>query len=335
MKEFVAMKAQPSAVSSRRTPVHACPACGGTARTPWLDAMDYSLVRCGICGHRYAAEMLAAECLADIYYAEADDDLADRSPRAKQARFVEYQAMLDHQGCLPGRVLDVGCNAGDLLALFSDTGWEVAGVEVSRGPAEYARARLGVPIWIGPVEESLPNEERFDLITMTHVLEHLVSPGIVLARLRAALREGGCLLVEVPNADDVQLALWRGFYRPLCPGDHVSFFDAHSLRAVLESAGFSVTETRSPTHARDIVYPSLLSALDWGRSLRRRKASASGVASGGGGVLDQVRYRGRFRAPLRAAMDRFVEAVDPVVVAATAALDRARTGPVLVMLARA
>lgn len=318
---------------SPRLPVRACPVCGDTASRPWLDAMDYALLRCTGCGHRYAGEVLTPACLAEAYYAETDTHLAARSLRAKQARFVEYTAMLKEAGARAGRVLDVGCNAGELLGLFAGAGWKVAGVEVSRGPAEYARTCLDAPVWIGPVEECLPASERFDLITMTHVLEHLVSPRPVLQCLRTALSPGGHLLLEVPNADDVLLRLWRGFYRPLCPGDHVSFFDVRSLRALVEAAGFEVLGLRSPTHARDVVYPSLLSALDWARALRARGAATP--AHNPGGVMNQVRYRGRLRAPLRAAMDTLVEVIDPLVVASTAAQDRAHTGPVLVMVARA
>jgi SAM-dependent methyltransferase len=174
----------------------------------------------------------------------------------------------------------------------------------------------------------LPDAERFDLVTLTHVLEHLLNPISVLERLRHALADG-VLLVEVPNADDRLLKAWGGRYRPLCPGDHVSFFSESSLTTLLSAAGFDVVEMRSPTHARDLVYPSLLSTVD----ALQRSATPSGTAQRSEhGVLSSARYRGRLRVPLRRAVDLLCEKVDPLVVSLFS--DTTRTGPVLVATAR-
>jgi SAM-dependent methyltransferase len=291
-------------------------------------SLGFDLVRCGACGHRYSTELLSAETLAGSYYNEPDADLRARSLAAKESRFAEYRAMLDAAGLARGRVLDVGCNAGELLGLFRRAGYAVAGLERSPGPARHARETLGAPIWEGDAEGGLPDDETFDLITMTHVLEHLTDPGRVLDRLRRALRPGGALLLEVPNADDRLGDVFGGYYRPLCPGDHVSFFDEDSLARLLEGHGFAPAAWASPSHARDLVYASLLSAVDWAR----RRPAASGPASSG--VEAQTRYRGRLRAPLRRAIDRLVEAADPAVVALTSAPTSPPRGPVLIVLAR-
>lgn len=248
-----------------------------------MNSLGFDLVFCARCGHRYATETFAPEDLAAEYYNESTEDIELRSLEAKRKRFAEYLAQIGEIGKRPGRVLDVGCNAGELLALFQAAGWEVAGVEPSPGPAMFARRRLGAPIWNGLVEEVLPDGESFDLITMTHVLEHIERPGLVIDRMKRALRPGGMLLLEVPNADDVLLRAWGGIYRPLCPGDHVSFFDESSLRRLLSTHGFAVQRISSPTHSWDIVYASLLSAVDWVRNrngtmtrggVRRRDAGA-------------------------------------------------------------
>ena len=321
----------------KKISINSCPVCGSEARSPWLKALGFDLVRCLGCGHRYSAEVLSEADLAGTYYAEPDADIAARSLAAKRARFREYEAMIARSRPEPGRVLDVGCNAGELLELFRDAGWSVAGVEASPGPAAYARKKLGAPIWQGSAEDVIPEGETFDLITMTHVLEHVKRPGALLDRLRRALRPGGAILIEVPNADDALLDLFGGYYRPLCPGDHVSFFDEPSLRRLLGERGFSVTSMASPAHARDLVYSSALSAVDFARSLVKRAArpQARATDSETGGVMAQTRYRGRFRAPLRRVLDQLVETVDPLFFPlARAALGSAR-GPVLIALAKA
>jgi glycosyltransferase involved in cell wall biosynthesis/SAM-dependent methyltransferase len=312
--------------------INACPVCGGSDRSPWIRALGFDLVRCLGCGHRYSAEVLTEADLAGTYYAEPDADLAARSLSAKRARFHEYEEIIARAVPTPGRVLDVGCNAGELLGLFREAGWSVAGVEASPGPAAYAqKILLNAPVWQGSAEDVIPEGETFDLVTMTHVLEHVKAPGALLHRLRRAIRPGGAILIEVPNADDALLKLFGGYYRPLCPGDHVSFFDEASLRSLLEGSGFSVMTMASPAHARDLVYASALSAVDFTRSLAGRRWSGS--AGEGGGVMAQTRYRGRFRAPLRKALDKLVEGVDPIVFPLARAALGATRGPVLIALA--
>lgn len=314
-----------------RTTVSRCPVCSGTQRIPWLEALGFQLVRCGTCGHRYSTTMLRSTDLAGGYYDEPTGDLQARSSRAKRRRFEEYVALLPPPSTARRRVLDVGCNAGELLSLFAERGWEVAGVEPSPGPARYAREHLPGPVWEGYAEDAVPQGESFDLVTLTHVLEHVAEPKRLLHRLRSALRPGGAMLVEEPNADDRLLRAYGGYFRPLCPGDHVSFFDARSLQRLLTESGFDVASVVSPVHARDIIYPAALSTLDWARA-RLRSRRGGGPQSEG--VQSQTRYRGRLRAPLRSVMDRMVEAVDPAFVRLGAGGNNEhRTGPVLIVLA--
>lgn len=273
--------------------------------------MGFELCRCTGCGHRYAAEAFEASTLSESYYQESEVSFDQRSMAAKSARYAnEYVKLLEKHGTGSGRVLDVGCNAGELLSLFQRDGWDVAGIEVSSAPAAYAKQRLKCPIWVGAVEQVLPADERFDLVTMTHVLEHLMAPLAVLTRLRDMLTpDAGMLLIEVPNADDWLLPLWRGYYRPLCPGDHISFFDGGSLGEILRRSGFSLLEILAPTHAHDILYPGLLSTID---TLKARLRPGASERADNHGVLAQTRYRGRWREPARSVLDATVRFMDPL-----------------------
>jgi SAM-dependent methyltransferase len=311
-------------------PIAACPLCHASTHTPWLNAHGFELVRCTGCGHRYATSVHSQAVLAHAYYDEPDAAIVARGLEAKAERVEEYLRLLAPPLPARARVLDVGCNAGELLWLFQQRGHLPFGIEVSPGPAQYAEKRLGVPIWRGRVEDCLPADQRFDLIVLSHVLEHIHAPGPLLARLRLALAPGGRLLIEVPNAEDLLLRAWGGVYRPLCPGDHISFFDAPRLQRVLRDHGFVLEQLRSPTHARDVVYPCLLSAVDGARKVLKRE-----VASSSGGVCAQTRYRGRLRRPLRAAIDAAVSAIDPVVVRGVERFSARLQGAVLIAVARA
>jgi SAM-dependent methyltransferase len=320
-----------------RALIERCPLCMELNRSPWLYGLGFELVRCDACGHRYSTSVhahIGAGAEAETAESVEELELAAESTRgdaAQRKRFNEYLQLLGPALPAQARVLDVGCDSGELLALFVAHGFQAFGIERNPAAMREAHARLGVPIWLGRVQDDLPANERFDLIVLSHVLEHTYGPGALLDRLRVALREGGRLLIEVPNADDRLLSLWRGAYRLLYPGEHVSFFDASHLRQLLHSRGFVIERLAAPTHARDLLIPSMQSALDAARTTFGRSRTR-----GWRGLYSSME-RAPLRWPLRAAVDAGLELLDPIVARATGlhnSKERAPRGPVLIAGAR-
>jgi 2-polyprenyl-3-methyl-5-hydroxy-6-metoxy-1,4-benzoquinol methylase len=100
------------------------------------------------------------------------------------------------------RILDVGCASGTLLALLSAAGFsDVQGIDPSSS-AVYCARRLGQRAWVGDLDAPLPAElGRFDVVILSHVLEHLRQPRAARAHLCEALRPGALVLyAEVPDA---------------------------------------------------------------------------------------------------------------------------------------
>ena len=97
-------------------------------------------------------------------------------------------------------------------------------------------------------EDYVP-EEAFDAIEMGFVLEHVDDPGLILSRFKKFLRPGGTLFVAVPNARSLHrlvgnsAGLLSDLYE-LSDYDrqlgHQRYFDAHSIRALVEEFGFKV-----------------------------------------------------------------------------------------------
>jgi 2-polyprenyl-3-methyl-5-hydroxy-6-metoxy-1,4-benzoquinol methylase len=104
----------------------------------------------------------------------------------------------------PMRVLDVGCGAGDNVRLLKlrYPGCELHGVTQSPAEANIAGQWL-TACWVFDIESGFPQpltEMRFDTMILSHVLEHLRDPALVLQRLSALLMPGGCMVIAVPNA---------------------------------------------------------------------------------------------------------------------------------------
>jgi SAM-dependent methyltransferase len=145
------------------------------------------------------------------------------------------------------RVLEVGCGAGATLAWLKQSGradW-VAGIELSEAAAEQARSRLD-QVLQGEVEDLIDRFEpgSLDLVLCLDVLEHLVDPWAILARLRSLLRPGGQVIVSLPNVRHHSVLLplllrgqWRYREAGIMDRTHLRFFARDGARELLQGAG--------------------------------------------------------------------------------------------------
>ena len=151
-------------------------------------------------------------------------------------------------GCL----LDVGAGKGDFVSLARSLGYTAKGVEPSHRFCDYARLHYGVDVrhgYLGEAEHF--NDEKFDVITMFHVLEHVISPQNLLFEVTKTLKDDGIIYVEVPNAsanilwiaDRVFRLLgrfWSSRLSPLHAPFHSMGYSPKALRYLLENNDFDL-----------------------------------------------------------------------------------------------
>lgn len=152
-------------------------------------------------------------------------------PASRSVRLLK--TFRDRAGLRPtGRMLDVGCGNGATIRAFGQVmpGWKKAGTEFDD---KYRREVEAIPntepLHVGAVENVAGS---FDVVTMIHVLEHIVDPVEVLTTLRGKLALGGLLLIEVPHhpANPFELLI----------ADHRTHFTADSLGRALSAAGYEI-----------------------------------------------------------------------------------------------
>jgi 2-polyprenyl-3-methyl-5-hydroxy-6-metoxy-1,4-benzoquinol methylase len=97
-----------------------------------------------------------------------------------------------------GRLLDVGCGCGFFLREALARGWEAKGIDPSRESIDYLQATLGDVGVPGTLDDFEPGE-RYDVITMINVLDHLIDPWKGVIKAAALLKTGGLIYVRVPN----------------------------------------------------------------------------------------------------------------------------------------
>jgi SAM-dependent methyltransferase len=148
-----------------------------------------------------------------------------------------------------GRALDIGCGSGRFLRALRDSGWNVAGLELNDDTATSARTVYGLA-----VETSLDafDAGTFDLITITHVLEHIRDPHQMLSDCVGLLKPNGVIAVAVPNMESWQAQMTRENWFHLDLPRHLWHFSERWLSNELDHLGFERVTVRRLDLAHNI-----------------------------------------------------------------------------------
>lgn len=141
---------------------------------------------------------------------------------------------------LDARILDIGCGHGDILRALKLKGYaNVQGVDVSPDAVQECQ-KLGLDVGrIDDIEALRPNAGKYDLVIMTHVLEHIPKAKAIATAKHVRdvlLTEAGAYYLAVPNAQSNTGCYWA--YEDFT---HETLYTAGSLSFVLSCAGFKET----------------------------------------------------------------------------------------------
>lgn len=139
------------------------------------------------------------------------------------------------------RVLDIGAGVGTDLKRLASVGWEPWGIERSPAAAEIARRSLRLwpeRILVSAAEDASFRQGFFDLIVMSHVIEHLHDPRGVLARVHHWLSPGGRLIIRCPNVNSLERRVFGHLWTGLDVPRHLYHFSDRTVRHALAVTGF-------------------------------------------------------------------------------------------------
>ena len=146
----------------------------------------------------------------------------------------------------PGRMLDLGCGDGIVLHLARQDGWQVHGVELFPEQVALVRETLGLDVETSDIAGFRGAPESWDVVILTHVLEHLSDPVGALRKIRELLAPGGIGVLEFPNIDALDAKVRRALrrwnlhrhrYRPDYVPGHVQEFCRSSFAFAAQRAG--------------------------------------------------------------------------------------------------
>ncbi len=230
----------------------ACPICGGP-RGEVLHRQEfylpaghplaggYAVVTCVACGFVFA-DTVVDQADYDRFYAERskyEDSATSTGSGLSEWDARRLNDMADAIAAqvsgTDARVLDLGCANGGLLGALQRKGFsDLTGVDPSPACAMAARSAYNVHA-VAATLYALPDLGLFDVITLSHVLEHLENlPGAV-QNLARMLRPEGFVYIEVPDAGrytECLVAPFQDFNT-----EHINHFSRGTLRRLMAGAG--------------------------------------------------------------------------------------------------
>ena len=202
------------------------------------------LVQCRHCSHMMLHPPPAEEELDRIYsnnYWLLNNNDNDRAHFAELKRATARQ-YLDLIGrCLGrhgGRLLEIGCGAGDLLTVAAELGYDVTGVERSEDTCIRARERLQDRGRVLCGEFGALTEKNFyDVCVLADVIEHVREPRGFLELLWNLLAPGGLLMVVTPSLESWSARVMRNRWMEF-KTEHLHYFTQETLHSLLFQTGF-------------------------------------------------------------------------------------------------
>lgn len=144
------------------------------------------------------------------------------------------------------RLLDVGCGNGQFLVAVRSAGWHVTGVDFDQVAVHTAQEQ-GVDARLGSLaEQHFPNCS-FDVVTMSHMIEHVHNPKALVTECARVLKPGGMLWIVTPNNASIIHMKFKKCWYDLCP-HHLILFNSSSLKKILESCNFTATQKQRGLH---------------------------------------------------------------------------------------
>lgn len=227
-----------------------CILCGEKKRTLLIEKPPWAVYRCSSCGLGCLSPRPSKEEIQELYDREyCEEHFVEGgkpgTPEFKKRISLESSRIRFFRSLKKtGNVLDIGCGYGYFLAACRERGYDVQGIEFSGWALKHATDVLEIPVSVGNVIDIDMPENRFDVITMWHALEHVPEPDQVIRHVKKWLKKDGVFIADVPNHEGTdaqkQWQDWVGWSLPY----HYYHFTPRSITELLSKCGLRVIKSK-------------------------------------------------------------------------------------------
>jgi len=227
----------------------ACPICGSEKKEPYFCAAQALCgrenfspaklwIKCNDCGNLYAYNFPSFK----------NGEINGHYTRNVKNNILNIRNQLYIYSQIFNRIkiyndkkkyLEIGVGNGEMLAVALEMGYDVSAIEICKGDCETISAALDVDIkWSDFLDYE--TDEKYDVIIMGDVLEHVLEPIKALEKAYKMLNADGVLWLSTPNFESSTIRM-KKFTDPMWnQNNHFTYFSYNGLKPFLDKIGFSV-----------------------------------------------------------------------------------------------
>ncbi len=254
-----------------RIVVQNCPACGSNKYEKVLNTSDYlvsgesfDIMECDNCSLRFTSPIPNEEDIGKYY---KSDKYISHAKRVTSTFDIVYKivrrfTLRSKQKIVKriapkqnGALLDIGCGTGEFLKTMKQSGWAITGVEVSKEARELAEVNTD-SIIMNPIEY-FNSEQKYDVITLWHSLEHLHELEKYLNKISISLNTYGVVIIAVPNYKSLDAKYYQQDWAAYDVPRHLYHFSFEAMMKLMKKFKFELIQSKQMPF--DPFYVSLLS----------------------------------------------------------------------------
>lgn len=225
-----------------------CPVCKSEDFEYVFDVKDYTvsqesfrICHCNNCTLRFTNPIPKQESIGKYYQSEeyishsnTSKGLINRVYKIVRNRTLQEKRNLIMQSTQVerGRILDIGCGTGEFLSTLKKKSWNVTGIEPDEGARQMAINNFGISVF--PAEELMGlAEEKYDALTMWHVLEHVHELDAYIEKIRKLIKPDGLVVIAVPNYNSHDAEVYEKVWAAYDVPRHLYHFTKQSMSTLL------------------------------------------------------------------------------------------------------
>jgi len=153
-----------------------------------------------------------------------------------------------------GKILEIGCSYGNYLFQLKKIGWDVKGIELSKNAVDHGKNKLNLDISNIDIQD-FESEEKFDIIYLRMVLEHVESPKLVLKKCYSLLKPHGKLVLILPDISGLEVRIYKKYAYTLTLPYHLYHFTPITIKNYLKLLNFQNIKIFHENFDRDLLAP--------------------------------------------------------------------------------
>ncbi len=268
-----------------------CPICKTQSFEPFVTCKDYTvsvqnfnIVSCNNCNFKFTNPRPEDEKLGDYYKSEdyishsnTNKGIISKLYKSVRNYTLKKKLILISKYVSRGTILDYGCGTGMFLKVCQDAGWKSFGMEPDEGARKIA-SEMGLNMFSDKERiQTYIGTEKFDIITLWHVLEHVTDLEKTLNFFKEKLNQNGALIIAVPNYACYDAKHYKEYWAAYDVPRHLYHYEIETIQKLLSKFSFKLIETKPMKF--DSFYVSMLSEKYKTGSIKYLNAFLTGLKS--------------------------------------------------------